>query len=257
MSEFEGNISPFFAIEAEKLLSEGKITESIALCNVGISTYPDYQSAYIVLFKAYLKNNELSKAKELISNCLQLFPKSKQFERLKLELSQHIANEIQLEPKQQEPQDTQIEIQPQIISDDSPEFIKRQFLKKFIEFPEEYNYQYNIKASDLSLIPGLELSLHQLNRQRVPKRDYIKAESEFSNKTDFKATESQAFNIQNDKKDDENQLAPLITETLANIYESQGAFIEAIRAYEVLSLMYPERAEKYNSKIQNLRKRIK
>lgn len=46
-------ISPLFAIEAEKLLNEGKPEQAAELCERGLDEYPDYTAALIVLAKAY------------------------------------------------------------------------------------------------------------------------------------------------------------------------------------------------------------
>ncbi len=256
MKEFDENITPFFAIEAEKLLSEGRISEAIELCKNGINIYPDYQTAYIVLFRAYLKNNELISAKELLTHFNNLFPTSKQFHKLKLELSQYIAQEMRNEEKVKS--DLSM-ADSAIISDliiNTKDVEKRKFLKMFTEYQSDANYQINIKASDLSLIPGLEISMYQLNRQKVSARDYVKAEIDFSSKSDFQSIESVKVDEKSNDQIEDLQQTPLITETLAGIYESQGAIAEAIRAYEVLSLMYPERIEKYKIKIENLQKKI-
>jgi len=45
----------------------------------------------------------------------------------------------------------------------------------------------------------------------------------------------------------------LVTETLAKIYEIQKKTNKAIEAYEVLKVRFPEKADKYNQKIQSLR----
>lgn len=45
----------------------------------------------------------------------------------------------------------------------------------------------------------------------------------------------------------------LVTETLAKIYEIQKKTTKAIEAYEVLKVRFPEKADKYNQKIQSLR----
>jgi len=46
-----------------------------------------------------------------------------------------------------------------------------------------------------------------------------------------------------------------VTETMANIYEQQGAFAQAIKAYQVLARNNPEKLEYFESKIAQLRQR--
>lgn len=48
----------------------------------------------------------------------------------------------------------------------------------------------------------------------------------------------------------------LVTETLAQIYEKQGFFAKAIKAYEKLSLKYPEKSLSFAARIENLRQKL-
>jgi len=48
----------------------------------------------------------------------------------------------------------------------------------------------------------------------------------------------------------------LVTETLAQIYEKQGFFAKAVKAYEKLSLKYPEKKVSFAARIENLRQKL-
>jgi len=48
----------------------------------------------------------------------------------------------------------------------------------------------------------------------------------------------------------------LVTETLAQIYEKQGFYAKAIKAYEKLSLKYPEKKVSFAARIENLRQQL-
>lgn len=55
----------------------------------------------------------------------------------------------------------------------------------------------------------------------------------------------------------ENDIAPdLVTETLAKLYESQKRYAKAIKAYEALSLKFPEKNDLFAARINYLRKLI-
>lgn len=58
------NISPLFAIEAEKLLVSGKLREAANLCMKGLKKYPNYETAHLILIKAFKGLNEFDKASQ-------------------------------------------------------------------------------------------------------------------------------------------------------------------------------------------------
>ncbi|MGA1434441.1 MAG: hypothetical protein ACO34C_02980, partial [Candidatus Kapaibacteriota bacterium] len=47
----------------------------------------------------------------------------------------------------------------------------------------------------------------------------------------------------------------IVTETMADIYEQQGAYAQAIKAYQVLARNNPDKLEYFESKISQLRLR--
>jgi hypothetical protein len=63
-------------------------------------------------------------------------------------------------------------------------------------------------------------------------------------KSDFKAKESLVENEH------------LVTETLAKIYALQGNISKAVRAYEILSLKYPQKSAYFASLIQKLKSNL-
>lgn len=52
------------------------------------------------------------------------------------------------------------------------------------------------------------------------------------------------------------QSSPMITETMAKIYEMQGAISEAVKAYEALARQKPEMAEQYTKKVRDLKNKL-
>ena len=48
----------------------------------------------------------------------------------------------------------------------------------------------------------------------------------------------------------------MVTETIASIYEMQGAYEEAIKAYQILVDQEPEKKALYSDKIENLKAKI-
>ena len=48
-----------------------------------------------------------------------------------------------------------------------------------------------------------------------------------------------------------------MTETLADLYITQGKYHEALKAYKVLCLKYPEKISLFANQIKDLKKRLK
>ncbi len=72
--------------------------------------------------------------------------------------------------------------------------------------------------------------------------------------TTFKHHSSKMFTPSIDAKQSLVENEHLVTETLAKIYSIQGNIPKAIRAYEILSLKYPQKSVYFASLIENLKK---
>lgn len=70
----------------------------------------------------------------------------------------------------------------------------------------------------------------------------------------FKPNSSKMFTPTIDAKQSLIENEHLVTETLAKIYTIQGNISKAIRAYEILSLKYPQKSVYFASLIENLKK---
>lgn len=80
------DISPLFAVEAEKLLSEGKTDDAIELCEKGILVYPKYPVALSILARAYRIKGEIHAAKEKLAIVEQFRPNYKAIEVIKTQI---------------------------------------------------------------------------------------------------------------------------------------------------------------------------
>ncbi len=77
-------LSPLFAIEAEKLLEQGRVPEAIDLCRQGIEEYPDYASAFGTLAKAYKLIGEQDQLDSTIRGAMERFPLIRTIKNIKV-----------------------------------------------------------------------------------------------------------------------------------------------------------------------------
>ncbi|MBL7998024.1 MAG: tetratricopeptide repeat protein [Candidatus Kapabacteria bacterium] len=71
-----------FALEAQRLLGSGQAGEAVTLCEQGLTVYPDYQTAYAILARAYLQMSDIESAFHTVQRGLKLFPLNKALKML-------------------------------------------------------------------------------------------------------------------------------------------------------------------------------
>ncbi|MFA6571679.1 MAG: phosphodiester glycosidase family protein [Bacteroidota bacterium] len=69
-------ISPLFAVRAEEFLKVGKLKKAVRLSKAGIKVFPEYQTAYIVLTKAYFLLDKRKKTLKTVNKAIKAFPLS-------------------------------------------------------------------------------------------------------------------------------------------------------------------------------------
>jgi len=75
--------SPLFAVDAQKLLDQGKVQEAIDLCIQGLEVFPNYQAAVGILAQAYKQIGNEEKANDTLKKAMDKFPTSKSLNNLK------------------------------------------------------------------------------------------------------------------------------------------------------------------------------
>lgn len=112
---------------------------------------------------------------------------------------------------------------------------------KNIELPEQENISVSESNSDegKTEIDDLEILAKQLENAKL--------NVDLSNDSEF-------INEEDSEPQDENTGKPLVSETLAKIYFSQGNYKEALNLYQNLISIQPEREQFYQTQINKIKK---
>ncbi len=134
----------------------------------------------------------------------------------------------------------------------SIQFIDRKFLKKTIE---EGNSNNEIKEvfDDIELINSPDENSFLdwiLKTKSIKNQDILDSENRWDelNLTNLKVSSSSKKKITRED---------YMTETLAKVYVRQEKYKEALKAYKILSLKYPEKISLFANQIKELKKRLK
>ena len=134
----------------------------------------------------------------------------------------------------------------------SIQFIDRKFLKKTIE---EGNSNNEIKEvfNDIELINSPDENSFLdwiLKTKSIKNQDILDSENRWDelNLSNLKVSSSSQNKITRED---------YMTETLAKVYVRQEKYKEALKAYKILSLKYPEKISLFANQIKDLKKKIK
>lgn len=275
------NISPLFALEADKLVAAGRFNEAIDLCKSGIAAYPDYHAAYFVMSSAYKGIGDLDSALVTAKQAYNSFPLNRQLKELVDDI------EVLIENSKEESIN-----QPDAIYNDTSE----SFLKPIFSSEQDYAHRENeIRADNLSLIPGLDFSPLRIRKTKVHQRRHIHSSVQYpqfileeydniiSNTNDFFLFDNHNIDFSNDPFQDlarrieqvkmnantdannliifndiienDSDIIPA-TDTWAEILLRQQQYDQAIQVYNELIDLYPDKKDIYLSLINDIQKRI-
>ena len=134
----------------------------------------------------------------------------------------------------------------------SIQFIDRKFLKKTIEDGRSNNEIKEV-FEDIEIINSPEENSFLdwiLKTKSIKNQDILDSENRWQelNLSNLKVSSRSLKKI---TKED------YMTETLAKVYVKQEKFKEAMKAYKILSLKYPEKISLFANQIKDLKKRLK
>ncbi|MBE2188543.1 MAG: hypothetical protein IAE98_03665 [Candidatus Kapabacteria bacterium] len=237
------DINQLFAIEAEELISEGRIAEAISLCERGLEIYPDYAAAVAILAHAYSLEGNSERSQQVIEkfsvNIIQNKPA-----KIRTKFAQSESTEYFIE--QDEPIEATKEegIEVEFEQVDTVEISLRSDIKLSAFYDKSANDTYRQKINKASEVAN--------NRQMTMSRFYSDANNR-KLAPKYRKKLVRTITIESDeffKLDDIRGLP--VTETYANILIRQGNFSKAKAIYRELIKIQPEKAKYFESKISEI-----
>jgi len=172
----------------------------------------------------------------------------------------------------EEPDEYDIEDEVILDQETNPLYFRKNFIRNLPFSADSFRKHDLLRARNLSLIPGLESSplIPTGNRELVrnyiedvpscPKADSLALEKVKQLKLRNNQQSNMDISLFDDRYDDDSNdvksVSPVMTETLARIYESQQLWATAISAYEILAERNPENEALYRTKIAMLKEKL-
>lgn len=215
--EFD-NSSPLFARVAQSCLNRMEIAQAIEILKKGIANYPDYPSAYIVYAKIEAMRGKRDHAIQLIKKASEIIAYRDTFELYLKEIDK-ISSEYE-----------------NYKSDLAKDFVPDQFNEE--EQEKEFLPNLDNLDSDLDNEQKIDLDIlsEEISKAKIPK---VSGTVNIDEETKYTFDEGK-----------------IVSETLAQIYRSQGNYKEAIETYKELIVNNPEKTDEFNKKIAEIKKII-
>lgn len=214
----ENPSSPLFARLADGLLQLNKLDEALALCENGISLYPEYVSGYVVLGKIHLKKGNYTFAKNNFLIAIQKSP-----------TNTFAAKLIEAIPAEEE---------------------VKEVVKTFPTF-EEFEKENPLQTSEAELI-SLESFLY--SGETKNDSENIEEMDELAQLLSSAEKISPTEVTTDENLPDIDQFEPsIVTPTLAEIYASQEQFADAIELYKTLIERRPKEKLEFEKRISELK----
>ncbi|MDE3057799.1 MAG: tetratricopeptide repeat protein [Bacteroidota bacterium] len=285
--------SPLFARLADLYLANNQAEEALRLCEAGVSIYPTYTSAYIILGRCRVALKEKAKARTAFQKAAHLSPFNRTAKALLAEIPENATDEVHVvedeflamtSSAQDAAEDSQRSVKSEI-QKESPEIEPAAVTSSGTEHRQFSNgtEEKTVENTREGIPRSLEAYLLQKTHAE-PKSGFISLDeylegvpvpAEGPDRTERSpGIESIAERLQNAGKiiprtDMPKEQVPepssnetprfesnIVTPTLAEIYASQGEYGAAIQAYEILILSKPEERAKFERRIKELQAKL-
>lgn len=208
--------SPFGVRLAGLLLRAGRTEEARRLCERAVLTYPDYPTAHLILGKCYLASNQFAEASSSFKRVLSILPDCLPAQQFLRDLNRSGREELGVLPSG-----------GRAISGERD-------LPTDTNLPEGGEFSGETASRSEEGLEEIEMLAEKLLNVKRPAPD-------------LNAREGEDLNVEERSQD-----AEIVSETMAEIYASQGAVDEAIRIYRMLIEKRPEEEKKFSERIRVL-----
>jgi tetratricopeptide (TPR) repeat protein len=222
-------LTPEFVKLANYYLINGNVNEAVSLLHAGLSFYPNYTTARLILGKCYLANRYFFDAKKVFEKILTENP-GLSIAKKYLEIADDLTKQ-EVSRKHEEDVIPKLDFKAPVFND--------------------YDFNYN-------LFPSYEIEDVIKDKVEISEMEETSEYKEFRN-----VFESPYFFRQEntrpaiEKKRLKNKFeVRIITETLADIFAKQGNYFDAIEAYSYLLKIKTERKEILEGKISEVEVQI-
>lgn len=274
----EDLIRPSFVVDVRHMLSSGRFESALDLAAGGVRRYPSYAGGYIMLMHAFTALRQGSDA-EVIQGEIN--------RRFGFHAARNVLHEMQFEVPQaaqenaarQEPGSVTEQVPLQATQSETPQTVRQFSPLRIIEFAPRADDTRVIRSSSVRLIPGLEYTSlryegakHRGHRSiqplgepppfrefHVQRKSPLPSDTMPQRKLSLEELAERIAKVRISPEESEKKTvltesaatykAPVVTETLARIYMTQGNFEKAIEAYTALQRQQPQESARFQTLI--------
>ncbi len=232
--------------------------QSLSLLTELVKEYPYFQTAQVLLAKNLHNEKNIRYNAQLKIAAAYSIDRKKLYELIKgiAEVEQKVIQPVIKEEKKEIPQEKPVEkikTEEPIVKKKEEEKVETVVKKQQPISEETHTFTEWLKLASIHSVKAVEI---EREKKKPSQKDeliekFLKDEPKIS-----KPQKKEFFSPVAQGKQSLIEDEDLVSETLAQIYEKQGFYSKAIKAYEKLSLRYPEKKLSFAARIENLRQQL-
>lgn len=223
--------TPLFIRAANRQLLKGQPHKALDILNQGIKLFPKYPTAFILLGKVHLELGNFDLAEDAYRKGCELFSSESTLSYYLSELESEKSKHPNITSSRRVSFFESNIINEKLSKIDTDESNAFETINDSPDKPEDKN------PKNSSIDDRLEDVAKEISLARI----------------DLSSQDNSEIPFENVKK---SENLPIISETLAKIYISQGKFKEAIEVYMKLQIKSPDKKDSYQAKIDEIKKQL-